>query len=340
MIEKPVKSHVSVAQRGGAGEREPSILDPVGSSDGPGEDVRHGVRQKIERRLKQLKSNVLKDVAEELLGKDESAPEESNPPLPTLLTTLMEPRNFGTIAGLVEIYDELCDSDGKQANILAEIIEEVTPLVIDDEIARQLWVAIHHRSSAFVAVPDRHCTTIEVLMARADGKGMKFKSPNNEATADDYVGTPLLERKRKSPVGAPETADSVARSILLDVCESHSVRDAGSRTPTLNELVQRLAGVLIANSRGPNKKRTLYCVHEMPAHSTEQTIHENALRLVQDELARLKGGGTREWDDFPRFVFLLLAEESKLEGLRGTIVKMLKRRLKPARKRTAHGAND
>ena len=94
MTEKPVKSYSSVVQRGGAGEREPSIRDLVGSSDGPGEEVRHGVRQKIERRLKQLKSNVLKNVAEELLGKDESAPEDSNPPLPTLLTTPMELRKF------------------------------------------------------------------------------------------------------------------------------------------------------------------------------------------------------------------------------------------------------
>jgi hypothetical protein len=324
----------------GPGERDHSV-GAIGSFDGPGEDVRRGIRERIERRLKQLKPRVLRDVAEELLGKGESAVEETDPPVPDLLTILLEPRNFSTIAGLVEIYDGLCeDSDWKQAEIVGEIVEEVTPLVIDDGLAQQLWNEIYHRSSAFFSVPDRHSTTIEVLMARADGKGMKFKTPKNEATVDDYEGKPLLQPKRKSPVGAPETPEYVARSILLDLCEGQSVRDSGAQSTTLNELVQRLAGVLIANSRGENKKRTLYCLHKMPIYPAEQSVHEKALKLVRDELDKLKGGGSKEWEDFPRFVFLLLAEESRLEGLRCTIVKMLKRRLKPARKRTGHGAND
>ena len=76
-----------------------------------------------------------------------------------------------------------------------------------------------------------------------------------------------------------------------------------------------------------------------PAYA-EDAVKETAMRLVRDELDKLRESGSREWEEFPRFVFLLLAEESKLEGLRGTIVKMLKRRLKPARKRTTHGADD
>ncbi len=240
---------------------------PIGWSNGPGEDVRRSIREKIERWLKQLKPKVFRDVTEELLGLDQPALEERDPSLPHLLTVLMEPRNFGTIAGLVEIYNGLCeDADWKQAEIVAEIVEDVTPLVIDDGLARQLWNEIHHRDSAFFSIPDRHCTTIEVLMARADGKGMKFKPLKNEATVDDYEGTPLLQQERKSPVGAPETAESVARNILLDLCEGQSVRDSRAQSTTLNELVQRLAGVLIANSRGENKRRTLYCLHKMPVY--------------------------------------------------------------------------
>ncbi len=69
-------------------------------------------------------------------------------------------------------------------------------------------------------------------------------------------------------------------------------------------------------------------------------MHEQALKLVRDELDKLKGGGSKEWENFPGFVFLLLAEESKLEGLRGTIVKMLTKRFEYARKRRVHGASE
>jgi len=301
-------------------------------SDGPGEDVRRGIRDRIERRLKRLKPEVLRDLAEELLEMDESVLEERDPPIPNLLEVLLKPGSFSTIAGLAAIDDRLReDSDSEQAKILADIIEEVTPLVIDDGLAVQLWNEIHHRKSAFFYVPDRHSTTIEVLMARADGKGMKFKVPNDKATVDDYEGTSLLQPMVKSPVGAPQTVESVARSILMDLCEGQSVRDSGAQSSTLDELVQRLAGVLIDHSRGVNKKRTLYCLHKMPTRPEEKSVHERALKLVRDELDKLKRGGSKEWENFPGFVFLLLAENSQWEGLRSIIVTMLKRRLKHAR---------
>jgi len=325
----------------GVGERDPSSGGTIERSDSPGEHARQGIRENIEGRLKRLKPEVQRDLAQELLGTGERPPSEPAALLSNLVTILLESRSLSTIADLAQIENRLCDrSDWEQAEIVSQIGEEVTPLVIDDERARQLWNDIHQRNSAFVAVPDRYSTTLEVLMARADGKGMKFKTPKTEAAIDDYEGTPLLQPSRKSPVGAPETVESVAKSILVDLCEGQSVRDSDAPSVTLDELVQRLAGVLIDHSRGVNKNRTLYCFHKMPAQPGERSVHENALRLVRDELDRLKGGGSREWENFPRFVFLLLSEKSELEGLRSIIVRMLERRSKHARRRGAHGASE
>ena len=61
------------------------------------------------------------------------------------------------------------------------------------------------------------------------------------------------------------------------------------------------------------------------------------LTLVRDEFDKLKGGGLKKWEKLPDFVFLLLAEKSKLEELRAVIVEVLTRRFEHARKRTAHG---
>jgi hypothetical protein len=197
---------------------------------------------------------------------------------------LLKP-SYRTISRLGTIDDRLrARSDWKQAEILAGIIEEVTPLGIDDGLALRLWNEIHHRKSAFFHVPDRYSTTIEVLMARADGKGMKFKPLESDAAVADYEGTPLLQPERKPPVGAPETVESVAISILVDLCEGQSVRDSGAQTRKLGPLVERLAGVLIDNSGGVNKKRTLYCLHKMPVRPEEQSLHEQALALIHGKL--------------------------------------------------------
>ena len=168
---------------------------------------------------------------------------------------------------------------------------------------------------------------------------MRFKAPENEMAVDDYEGTPLLRRDRKSPVGAPGSAESVAKSILIDLCEGQEVRDSYGQSSTIDELVQRLAGVLVVNSIGLNKDRTLYCLHKMPKNQKEHSLHTEALTLIRAKLDARKVARPEELGDLPGFVFLLLAETSELEDLRSIVVSMLKTRFKHERKRTAHGAN-
>ena len=264
-----------VDEEADTGERDLRDEDPTKGANGPGEDVRRGMCDRIERLLKQLTPEVQRDLAEELLEVDKSVIEDRGPLIPELLATLLQP-SLSTISSLAAIEDRLCErSDWKMSEIVADIIDEVTPLAIEDELALGLRDAIHHRKSAFFSIPDRHSTTIEVLMACADGKGMKFKPLTNEATGD-YVGNALIQPKRKSPIGAPETVESLARSILVDLCEGQSVRDSIAESLALDELVRRLAGVLIFHSPGVNKKRTLYCLHETPARPKERSLHEQA----------------------------------------------------------------
>jgi len=320
---------------------DPSFRAAIGWLDGPGEDVRQRTRVIIERWLKRLSSDVLRNLAAELHRKGDPALQEGEDPTPIILTILLERRRFRTISGLSEIHERLCEAgEWRAADIVAEIIEEVTPLVIDPGLAQQLWNEINVRMSAFYSVPDHHSTTIEVLMSCADGKGMKFKAPENEMAVDDYEGTPLLRRDRKLPVDAPVTAESVAKSILIDLCEGQEVRDSHGQSSTMDELVQRLAGVLIVNSIGLNKDRTLYCFHKMPKNQREHSVHNEALALIRDKLDTLKRAKPDQLGDLPGFVFLLLAETSELEALRSIVVSMLKTRFKHERKRTAHGAND
>jgi hypothetical protein len=320
---------------------DPSFRAAIGWLDGPGEDIRQRTRERIERWLKRLSSDVLRNLAAELHRKGDPALQEGEDPTPIILTILLERRRFSTISRLSEIHKKLCEAgEWRAADIAAEIIEEATPLVIDPGLAHQLWNELGVRMSAFCSVPDHHSTTIEVLMSRADGKGMKFKAPENEMAVDDYEGTPLLRRDRKLPVDAPVTAESVAQSILIDLCEGQEVRDSHGQSRTTDELVQRLAGVLIVNSVGLNKDRTLYCFHKMPKNQREQCVHTEALTLIRDKLDTLKRAKPDQLGDLPGFVFLLLAETSELEDLRSIVVSMLKTRFKHERKRTAHGAND
>ena len=53
-----------------------------------------------------------------------------------------------------------------------------------------------------------------------------------------------------TPQAHRETAESVARIILVDLCDSQDVRDSYAQSASIDELIQRLAGVLIVNSRG------------------------------------------------------------------------------------------
>ncbi len=169
---------------------------------------------------------------------------------------------------------------------------------------------------------------------------MKFKPHENEGAADDYEGTPLMRRGRELPVGAPENAESVAKSILIDLCESQDVRDSYAPSVRIDELIQRLAGVLLVNSRRENEGRTLYCFHKLPKNTAKHGVHTEALALIRDKLDALRPSNPEQWEDLPAFVFLLLADESKLQGLRSIIVTMLKRHFKHKTKRTGHGAND
>ena len=110
----------------------------------PGEDVRRGIRERIERRLKRLKRVVLTALAEELRRKDDPANQEEHDLIRFILTILLERRTFSTIVCLTAIHEGLClDPDWEQAETVAEIIEEVTPLVIDDGLARQLSIEMN-----------------------------------------------------------------------------------------------------------------------------------------------------------------------------------------------------
>jgi len=312
---------------------DPSFRAAIRWLDGPGEDVRQRTCESIERRLNRLNPDVLRDLAAELHRKGDPALQEGKDPIPIILTILLERRRFSTISRLSGIHKKLCEAgEWRAADIVAEIIEEVTPLVIDPGLAHQLCNELSVRMSAFCSVPDHHSTTIEVLMSRADGKGMKFKVPENEMAVADYEGTPLLRRDRKLPVDAPVTVESVAKSTLIDLCEGQEVRDSYEQSSTTDELVQRLAGVLIVNSIGLNEDRTLYCLHKLPKNQREHSVHIEALTLIRDKLDTLKRAKPDQLGDLPGFVFLLLAETSELEDLRSIVVSWLKTRFNLKRK--------
>ncbi len=77
----------------------------------------------------------------------------------------------------------------------------------------------------------------------------------------------------------------------------------------------------------------------MPTGSEEQSTHEDALRLIRGELDKLKATGLENGKAFRRFVFLVLAENSKWETLRKIIVDDVDDSAPNTReKRTGHGA--
>ncbi len=324
----------------GAGERESSLSAAIVGMDDPGDHVRRRALERIESLLKRLKAEVLRDLAKELFDQDDSAFEEGTGPIVAHLTTPPKPMP-DTIGALAEIHESLCkkSADWEQAVLVAEIIEEVTPLAIDDGLARRVRNDIHNRNSAFFVVPDHYSTTLEVLMACADGKPTKYRTPDVEA--EDYEGKAFLRRagKPKLPVEAPRTVESVAKSILVDLCEGQAVNDSASQSRTLKALVQRLLGVLNRYRHGENRGRTLYCFHTLPDDQREQTVHTEALTLIRKELDCLKPTDPDQLKKFPRFVFLLLQKESTLEELRSVIVTVLLTRFKHERTRTGHAAS-
>ena len=150
----------------------PGDLDPgIEDAPQPGEDVRQRTRERIERRLERLSSDIMRNFAEELYRKGDAALQEGKDPTPIILTILLERRRFSTISCLSKIHGKLCEGgEWDAADIVAEILEDVTPLVIDPGLANRLWNEIHIRMSVFCFVPDHHSTTIEVLMSREMGK--------------------------------------------------------------------------------------------------------------------------------------------------------------------------
>jgi hypothetical protein len=118
------------------------------------------------------------------------------------------------------------------------------------------------------------------------------------------------------------------------------VADSSRQPQTLDVLVERFAGILIDNSRGVNKGRTLYGFHKMPESPRDHPVHTGALTLIRDKLAEIKREKPIEFRGMPNFVFLALAQKSEHEGLQTIVVQMLKRRFERERNRSAHGAFD
>jgi len=310
------------------------------------EDVRSSIRDSIERRLKRLgrpevtKFPVLRELERELRSADdESEFPESKDPIPVILEALLDQRSLINISRLSEIYDQCWkNSEPRAAEIVAEIIDEVTPLVIKPELAIRIWDEIKVRKTAMFFTPVDQSAAAEVLMACADRKSIKVKPPR-EFPVKDFDGAPLL-RGGGSSFGGPVTQESLAKSILLDLCEGQGMSESSNQPQTLDVLVERFAGILIDNSRGVTKGRTLYGFHKMPEDPRDHAVHTDALTLIRDELAKTKQKKPNEFRGLPGFVFLVLARKSEHEGLQTVVVQMLKRRFEREKNRIAHGAND
>ncbi len=161
----------SVDGKAGAGERDPSIGDLSKALDGAEEGIRQRTCERIERLLNGLGPEARIRLAKELRRKDDPTIQSQDDPIPFLLTILLERRRFSTIVGLTAVHEGLCkDPDWPQADILVEILEEVTPLVIDEGLAREISTKMNVQKSAFFVVPDYYSTTLEILMAQRTGK--------------------------------------------------------------------------------------------------------------------------------------------------------------------------
>jgi hypothetical protein len=310
------------------------------ASNIPREDARQRARETIELLLRRLRLEVSTGLAVDLGWAERSSSGEKADPLPFLLTKVVESQSYSRIVVLADLYTDLCQKhDWEPAEIVNEIIEEATPLVFVGDRVDELWTDIYIRKSAFYYAKDYHSTTLEALMACADGKPMRHKPPRNEAPVHNFEGAPFLSRAGKLPLAAPSTRESVAKSILVDLCKGHDPDDPLSESSSLDELVQSLAGILTLMGQRKNKERTLYCFHKMPENPTEHDVHKDALTIIGENLLKLKEANSKAWGDMPRFVFIVLAETSDQEGLRKILVKVLRTRFHYEQNRSGYAAS-
>ena len=129
---------------------------------------------------------------------------ETASPSDFLLRTILQSENYTTLVQLSETHTALCVSQNphaEQADVVSSLIDEAIPLVFPPELAEKLWHQINLRGAAFFEVVDHHFTTIEGLMARADGMMVKYRE-NSGQPLIDYQGDPLLNRTWDAPLGS------------------------------------------------------------------------------------------------------------------------------------------
>ncbi len=228
----------------------------------------------------------------------------------------------------------------RTADIVAEIIDEITPLVISPELAAQLWNDIKVRKTAMFYLPVDTNAGAEVLMACADGKSAKFVAPEQSPASGsaDFHGVTFLSGGG-SAFGPLVTRETLAESVLTDLYKGQGVHLSG-QLPTLDSLVDGFAGILVDNHRGKKRGRTFYAFHKMPDNPDDHPVHIDALTLIRDKLAKTKEREPEQFDGLPGFVFLVLTKKNDHAGLHTVVVEMLKRRFKREKSRTAHGPNE
>ena len=138
-----------------SGEQSPSTSTCVQLLDTAGEEVRKDIRDRIERRLKRLcqpevtKLPVVRDLERDLRSADDDSEfADSEDPIPVILDALIDHRNFRYISVLSTIYDECCKESERAAKIVAEIVDEVTPLMFPPEFAIRIWDEIKVEQAA------------------------------------------------------------------------------------------------------------------------------------------------------------------------------------------------
>ena len=135
----------------------------------------------------------------------------------------------------------------------------------------------------------------------------------------------------KLALGKPPNCESVAVSILRDLCAGHDVTDSSGQLLSLDQQVERLAEVLLANSQGDNRGRTLYCFHRMPGNPQQDALHSAALTSIAEKLDGLKRTKPVKWGDVPDFVFLLLSGSGGVEFPARIVVDVMLTRIKHGR---------
>jgi hypothetical protein len=237
------------------------------------------------------------------------------------------------------VFKSFCDTRDRweQARNMCDLIDELTPLAVDEQLVLRLRKEIHEVNSAFCYVPDRYSETLEVIMAGVDKTRANYRP--DEAQVGDYQGGPAVRRSGKPPVAKPPTAESVAQSILLDLCEGHMVGFASHGAPSFEELIAHVHTVLQLCCGGVNKGRTLYCFHTLPEKEDMQKIHTQALVLIREKLDAKTPADPELRKEIPRFVFLLLAPVSQYGHLRPIILDVYRMRFKQEELYKNHGTS-